>query len=126
MYIPRGLCFCKPNRVSPSECVMLNNALLKKKEISICFHLHVCWHLVTVSCYLLDRDFRTVTCLENIRLTIIWEYPDTCHSIGVFIYPYTTVASLSLDASTPSVFPSPNTCSDRATLSSSFHKRMRT
>lgn len=88
---------CKPNCVSiasPSECVILNNTLLKKKEIYICFPIRVCWHLVTVSCCLLDRDFRTVTCLKNTRLTIIWEYPDTCHSVGVFRYPYIIVACL--------------------------------
>lgn len=117
---------CKPNCVSiasPSECVILNNTLLKKKEIYICFPIRVCWHLVTVSCCLLDRDFRTVTCLKNTRLTNIWEYPDTCHSGGVFRYPYIIVACLIIVGKHSTIFTL--TCSDRVTPLSSFLKSLR-
>lgn len=120
---------CKPNRVSissPLECVILSNTLLKKKEISTCFHIHVCWHLVTISCYLLNRDFRTVTCLENIRLTIIWEYPDTCHSAGVYIYPYIIVACLAIVCKHTTSFTLTKYLLWQRTLFSSFHKGMRT
>lgn len=93
--------------------------------LSVCLCIHRHWHLVTISCYLLDRHFRIVTYLENLR-SVIWEYPDTCHSVGMFLDPYIIVACLIILCKHTTSFNLTIYLSDRITLSSSFHKSMRT
>lgn len=119
---------CKPNCVSissPSECVILN--LIFKKERNIYLFSYRCV-LAFSHCQLLFTRQR----LQNSNLSekhkinnhlgVPWHLPQ--HGC-VYIPLHKLQHALSLCASTPPVLPSPNTCSDRVTLSSSFHKCMR-